>query len=210
VGRIAGAARRAVIYRALGEVGVFAGPVALVLPEADVAALPPLTAAQLADAAHGGAPSVLRRQLLVVLAGRALGILPESVRLVPDARGRRMLAGQSAFASVASRPGWVAAALADVPVGIDVELVVEAEAAREIALAGFDGDATMLAAWHGPAGVWAAKEAALKAHGRDLTSSPGDWAFGDRMLSADRLLPTRILITASAGAVVALASTTRR
>lgn len=136
-----------------------------------MAALPLLTAAQLVDSAASGAPGVLRRQLLAALAARALGLPPADVRLTIDALGRRML-GTGVYASVAYRPGWVAAALALAPVGVDIETAAEAEAAGAVALEGFAGDDTALAARHGPAGVWAAREASLKSRGRSLGSAP--------------------------------------
>jgi len=198
-----------VIFWRLGDVGRVDGgfgPVALVLPEAKVAALPQLTAAQLADAAHGGAPSVRRRQLLAALAQRVLGVDARDVRLWCGASGQRFLREPPVFASVAWRPGWLAATIARVPVGIDVELVAEAEAARDIALAGFNGNADDLAAWHGPAGVWAAKEATLKANGLDLTSPPACWDFNGITLAAGTFAPLTMTIEpCGAAAVVALA-----
>lgn len=205
MGGIARPARRAVIYWRLGEVGGFDGPVALVLPEAEVAALSPLTATQLADAAHGGAPSVLRRQLLAALAQRVLSVGARDVRLLCDAGGQRLLREPSMFASVAWRPGWVAAAIAPTPVGIDIELVVEAEAARAVALFGYNGEPAALAVWHGPAGVWAAKEAALKANGLDLTSPQPRWHFKNMTLAAGRFAPLAITLERHGPAVVALA-----
>ncbi|MGI4880775.1 MAG: 4'-phosphopantetheinyl transferase superfamily protein [Janthinobacterium lividum] len=211
MGGIARPARRAVIYWRLEDVGVggFAGlarPVALVLPEAEIAALPSLTAAQLADAAHGGAPSVLRRQLLAALAQRVLGVGARDVRLLCGAGGQRMLREPAVCASVAWRPGWVAAAIAPAPVGIDVELVAEAEAVRDVALAGFDGSAAELASWHGPAGVWAAKEAVLKAHGRDLTSPPTRWDFNGMTLAAMPFASLAMTIGRRGPIVIALAT----
>ncbi|QYE35248.1 hypothetical protein KZX46_04400 [Polymorphobacter sp. PAMC 29334] len=209
MGGIAGPARRAVIGWRLGDVGgdvgSFTGPVALLLPETEVAGLAPLTTAQLADAAHGGAPSVLRRQLLGALAQRVLGIDARDVRLLCGAGGRRFLNEPTVFASVAWRPGWIAAAIAPTPVGIDVELVAEAEAARDIALAGFDASPADLAVWHGPAGVWAAKEAALKANGRDLTSPPRRWIFNGMTLAAGESAPLAITLERHGPVVVALA-----
>lgn len=189
-----------------GAVGGLTGPVALVLPEAEVAILPPLTAVQLADAAHGGAPSVLRRQLLAALAQRVLGVGARDVRLLCGAGGLRLLREPSMFASVAWRPGWVAAAIAPSPVGIDVELAAEAEAVRDIALAGFRGSPTELALWHGPAGVWAAKEAALKANGRDLTSPPTRWDFKGMTLAATPFPPLAMTIERRGPVVIALAT----
>ena len=177
-----------------------------VVPEAVVADFPPLSRDQLADAAASGRPGVLRRQLIVALAHRALGLPIFEVRLVADARGRRMLGGQAVFASVAWRPGWVAAALAPGPVGIDIELIEDAAAARDVALDGFDGDAARLAAWNGAAGVWAAKEAVLKTHGRDLTTAPARWRFGDGVVAARGLSPTRVKFARAGAACVALAA----
>ncbi len=194
------------IHRRLDAIRAGCGPVAVVLPASEVADLPRLTAAQLADAARGAAPAVLRRQLLAALVGRVLGIAPGEVRLLINAGGRRRLAGDARFVSVAWRPGWVAAAVADVPVGIDVELIAEAEAGRAIALAGFGDDPQTLAAWHGLAGVWAAKEAALKANGRDLTTSPERWSFAHPLLTGDRMTPVRIAMCELPDAIAVLAS----
>ncbi len=193
-------------FEIAGAVGGLIGPVALVLPEAEVAALPALTAAQLADAAHGGAPSVLRRQLLAALAQRVLGVGARDVRLLCGADRQRFVSGRSMFASVAWRPGWVAAAIAPTPVGIDVELVAEAESARDVALAGFEGSPTDLAAWHGPAGIWAAKEAAFKANGRDLTSPPTRWDFNGMTLAAMPFAPLAMTIERCGPVVIALAT----
>lgn len=155
-----------------GDVRRLVRPVVLVLREEDVAALPLLTAAQLVDSAASGAPGVLRRQLLAALAARALGLPPADVRLTIDPRGRRMLGSGGVYASVAYRPGWVAAALALAPVGVDIETAAEAEAAGPVALESFAGDDTALASRHGPAGIWATKEASLKSRGRSLGSAP--------------------------------------
>lgn len=153
-------------------------PSVLVVPVAVLDTLPFLSADQLADTAHGGAPSVWRRQALVALAARALGMAPAAVRLRADGDGRRFLGGTAIFASVAYRSGFAVAAIARVPIGVDIEAIDEAVAAGGVALEGFDGDAEALRRWHGPAGIWAAKEATLKLGGTGLGRSRY-WRFDD-------------------------------
>lgn len=152
----------------------------------------------------------LRRDVLTLLAGRALdvpesgialGVRSDGVRLVErddPVRGRETL-----FASVAHRSGWVAAVVARVPVGIDLEHIAEAACAGDVVLA----DATVddLAAWHGLAGVWAAREAVLKAQGRDLTRDPGGWRFTGVYATANGIAAHRVDLARRPEIVVAVA-----
>ena len=160
-------------------------PTALIAASDVLDTLPPLSRDQLADAAHGGLPSVRRRQLLCALAARVLDITPVAVRLGIASDERRYVRGTNVFASVAYRSGVAAVALAHEPIGIDVESIDEALAAGSVALNGFDGNVSALAAWHGPAGVWTAKEAALKALSKDLTNCIGQWRFDDMAIAYD-------------------------
>lgn len=180
-------------------------PIALVLPVAFVETLPSLTRDQLGDAAASGVPGVLRRQAMAALASRALGIEPRSVRLSARPDRRRILDGTTAFASISYRSGLVAAALARVPIGIDLEAIDDAAAGR-VALDGFDGDAIALIAWQGASGIWAAKEAALKAGGDDLTTAVARWRFGDAVISYNKMAPLRVQHRTIGGVVAAVAT----
>ncbi len=175
-----------------------------------------------------------RRRVLAALAAQALGAHPAMVELVTGDDGVRWLqllapdqhqpaqaepveAGFRAgygfdrlslsggiFASMASRGGWIVAVLAREPVGIDVETIAEAgaEAAGAAVLEGFDGE---LADWHGAAGVWAAKEAALKLAGRGI-DTPARWQFGSggRLTRDDQRLAIAFYPLPGAVAAVAL------
>ena len=145
-----------------------------------------------------GEPSPLRHSLLSDLAA-ACGV---AGRLVARADGVRMLGGTGLFASVAHRPGWAAAVLARVAVGIDLETAAEAASAEAVILAGVEVDD--LAAWHGLAGIWAAREAVLKAQGRDLTRDHRCWRFGHGSVTADGRTFT-VEVKPLAGAVAAVA-----
>lgn len=174
-----------------------AGPVALILPPAAVATLP-----RIEETGHGDR-RIARRQVLTALAQRALGPSTSPLRLVADAGGVRGLEGTAWCASVAERSGWVAAAIAPHAVGIDIENIGDARAARDAVLAGV---VTIdLTAWHGLAGAWAAREAVLKAMGRDLTSDPGGWRFGSGTVAASAGATHRVEIVARANMVAAIA-----
>lgn len=145
---------------------------------------------QVAEAARGS-PSpqrLLRRRLLSALAASALGMHPSEVQLVAGNDGIRRLAGRDVYASVASRPGWVAVALAGQPVGVDIELVREAAAAPALAQEGLDHNAGE--AWLSSAGIWAAKEAYLKSLGKGLAAAEQGWRFGPCGAIQARGLPT--------------------
>ncbi len=138
-------------------------PIALLLPLPDDVSL-------IVDTGHR---RLQRRKALSVLATAALGIDGKVVGLTAGPDGRRRIAGTGHFASVAWRPGWVAAAISQRPIGIDIEQVEEAAEAADIARAGVDPGVD--AVGYGIAGLWAAREAALKAYGRDLTRDHISW-----------------------------------
>lgn len=172
----------------------------LVLPAATVARLPPLRGRALADAAAGGARGVRRRQVLAALLA---GTWPATdAVLAVDADGRRRLADAPFYASVSERAGWVAAALSPAPVGIDLESVAEAATATIVR----DGvDVVDPADWPTAAGLWAAREATLKAMGRDLTRDPGGWRFAAGLATAAGCPPHRVETQALPGIVAAVA-----
>ena len=165
------------------------GAVALVLSPAQVAALSE-------PAAAGERRGAARRRVLSALADRVLALSTPPRLVAVD--GIRHLAGTGWFASVAERDGWVGAALAPLAVGID-----EAAAAADAVLAGVV--VADLAAWHGLAGIWAAREAVLKAVGRDLTRDLGGWRFGPGIVTAEGVPPHRVEVVARDAIVAALA-----
>lgn len=179
-------------------------PSALVASTDVLDRLPPLSREQLADAASGGERSVWRRQLLCALAARMLDMAPAAVRLGVGSNGLRMLIGTDVFASVAYRSGVAAAAISHAPIGIDIESIEEASAAKSVALEGFSDDMGALTKWHGPAGVWAAKESALKASSKDLTNSTDRWRFGDMTVSHDTDAEMRVSFLAFKHVVAAV------
>ena len=138
--------------------------------------------------------SFWRRQVLARLAVSVFGPHDENMRLTVDADGRRRIRGTAMFASVAHRAGWVAAALAPMPVGVDIEINDEDTRADPVILAGVLPGID-LAAWHGLGGVWATREAVLKAQGRDLTRDHGVWKFGDGWVQGDDASPFRVDLT---------------
>jgi phosphopantetheinyl transferase len=145
----------------------------------------------------------LRRRVLTQLASVALGPRAD-IRLAVNANGHRYLDGTKVFASVAYRNGWVAAVLSREPVGIDIESIDDAGAAAEVVLAGVDAG-TNVAAWGGLAGVWAAREAVLKAQGRDLTRDHARWTFGDGQVRGGDASALRVDIAHGEGFVAAVA-----
>ncbi len=140
----------------------------------------------------------LRRQALAALVAEALGPKFEP-RLVAGPDGVRRLAGTDWFASVAERDGWAAAAVARVPVGVDIESVAGAAVAAEAVAAAVTGSPCVDAAE-----CWVSREAVLKAVGRDLTRDPGGWRFEARV-SASGIEPHRVEIVALEGMVAGLA-----
>ncbi len=173
------------------------GAVALMVPPTIVATLPFDDGTRCGDGRR-----IARRQVLTALVQRVLGPFTTPPRLVADADGVRRLDGTPWFASVAERSGWVAAAIAPHAVGIDLESQSDAHAARDAILT--DVIFINLGAWHGLAGAWAAREATLKAMGRDLTSDPGSWHFGDGTVTAADSANYRIETVTRAGMVAAI------
>lgn len=147
---------------------------------------------------------LLRRQALTTLTTASLGMDKSKVRLAVDASGRRHIAGTEIFASVAHRAGRVAAVIARVPVGVDLESVEEATNAAEVVLSGIETPIDV-AAWHGLAGIWAAREAVLKAQGRDLTLDHDAWTFGEGWVQAGAMRPLRVDLASRDGIVAAVA-----
>lgn len=174
--------------------------VALVLAPSLVARVPPLSGDALANA--GDARSVVRRQVLAALAARLCPAAngPGGLTVNPD--GLRRLAG-GLYASVAERSSWVAAVMSRAPVGIDLESVGEAQTSAAAVLDGVD--IVDPAAWHGLAGVWAAREATLKAMGRDLTTDPGGWRFGTGSVTAAGCPTHRVDLVALPAIIAAVA-----
>ena len=161
---------------------------------------PDMTAAALPAAwliATGARPgnllerSRLRRDIARRVIARQLGLPMDAVAIGHDAGGRPLLTrpdGARLHVSLATRAGVVAVALAERPVGIDVERI-DATAALPLAalhreeaaaLLGLPEDARALAF----ARLWAAKESYVKALGTGFTRAPE--SFVVRMLSQDR------------------------
>lgn len=205
MGRLAGAsgAGRCLTRWAFALADVAAGideRTVLILPPDRVAQLPPLRVPALAAAA-GGARSVQRRQVLAALVARAVPSADSALAVDDD--GRRRLAGTRFYASVGERAGWVAAALSRAPIGIDLESVAEANAGAAAVRDGIAvADPTY---WHGLAGLWAAREATLKAMGRDLTTDPRGWRFAAGVVTAAGGAPHRVDLRALPGIVAAVA-----
>ncbi len=141
-----------------------------------------------------------RRQVLAALARRVVHL---PIELIAGSEGIRRLAGTPLFASVSERDGWVAAVLSPHPVGIDIESRAEAAAGAAAVLGGVD--VADLAAWHGPGGVWAAREAVLKACGRDLTDAPERWSLGAGVAAAPGIGPHRVDLSPLPEVVAAVA-----
>ncbi len=176
------------------------GPVALILPPV-IMATPPIPFVDEPSRAAGR--SVARRQALTTLAQRVLGPLAVPPRLIAHNHGVRRLDATAWFASVAERSGWAAAVIAPHAIGIDIENSDDAAAARDAILTGV---VTIdLAAWHGLAGAWAAREAVLKAMGRDLTSDPGGWRFSCGSVTVACGTIVRVDLVARANMVAAVA-----
>ena len=85
--------------------------------------LAPATAQDLMGAASGGGPArVMRRRVIRTLAGDWMGVHPQSIQLATEANGRpTVIAPRSAHLSVAQRGRFIAAAVCDQAVGVDVE-----------------------------------------------------------------------------------------
>lgn len=127
--------------------------------------------------------SRLRRDMAQRIIARQFGLPASQVTIGHDAQGRPLLdrpEGASLHLSLATRAGVVAVALANHPVGVDVERV---EPARELpiaalhameaaALRGLPDSARPLAF----ARLWSAKEAYVKALGTGFARAPESFA----------------------------------
>lgn len=135
----------------------------------------PATAADLADAAElgpaRGAERLARRRLLRGFAAEVAGVHPDAVAVERLGTGQvRITAPEPRYASLAQRGPWVALAISEVPVGVDVETcpaenplplhLLHPDERREIEAA-TDPGALFLR-------FWTAREAWLKAQGRGL------------------------------------------
>ncbi len=141
--------------------------------------------------------------MLAALVGRAVLGAAGPVLLATDGTGHRRLAGTDLYASVGERSGWAAAVLARGPVGIDIEDRDEAAASAATVL---DGIAKVdRSAWPGLAGIWAAREATLKAMGRDLTTDPGGWRFAHGVVTPSGGPAHRVDLVTVRGLVAAIA-----
>lgn len=126
------------------------------------------TADDLADAARarthdGGAARLWRRRLLRSLAGRWLGIAPETVVFERRPSGRARVVGpKPAFVSAASRGVWTMVAIGPAPLGVDVELAGE-DIERFAAAHGIGADLALRR--------WTAAEACAKAGGLSLDAA---------------------------------------
>lgn len=140
----------------------------------------PATRDDLADAAllppRLGAARLYRRRLLRAQAARVLEARPKDVVIERMAHGgQRILSPRALFASLASRGEWLAIAVSDRPIGVDVETVpteqplpVNLLHPREQAvLAGLAGEARETAFLR----FWTAREAYVKAAMRGLSEA---------------------------------------
>jgi phosphopantetheinyl transferase len=132
--------------------------------------------------------SALRRGMARAIVARRWQAPGERIEIGHDARGRPLLvrpAGTGLHLSLATRAGLVAVALAERPVGVDVERIDHSAALPLAALHGDERQA--LAALEDDARprafalIWAAKEAYVKALGTGFQRAPESFAV--------RLLP---------------------
>lgn len=169
---------------------------------------PDMTAAMLPAAwlvATGARPgnlierSRLRRDMAQRIVARQLGLTADAVVIGHDAQGRPLLAkpaGTKLHLSLATSAGLVAVALAEQPVGIDVERVDPTEApplatlhpAEAAALLGLPESVRPVAF----ARLWCAKEAYVKALGIGFRRAPESFAVTfltlERFAVADAVL----------------------
>jgi 4'-phosphopantetheinyl transferase len=156
----------------------------LTSPEMPAAALP--AAWLVATQARPGnltERSSLRRETARRVVALQLGVAAQQVLIGHDAQGRPLIerpAGTGLHLSLATRSGIVAVALAERPVGIDVERVDPA-AALPLAVLHRDEAAMLLelpeaARALGFARLWSAKEAYVKALGTGFVRAPESFA----------------------------------
>lgn len=135
--------------------------------------------------------SSLRREMARRVVALQLGVAAQQVLIGHEARGRPLIeepAGTGLHLSLATRSGIVAVALAERPVGIDVERVDPA-AALPLAVLHRDEAAMLLGLPEasralGFARLWSAKEAYVKALGTGFVRAPESFAV--TFLSSDR------------------------
>lgn len=146
--------------------------------------------------------SRLRRDMAQRIIARQLGLAADAVAIGHDAKGRPLLerpGGTKLHLSLATRSGLVAVALAEQPVGIDVERVAPTEApplatlhpAEAAALLELPESVRPLAF----ARLWCAKEAYVKALGTGFVRAPESFAVTfptpERFEVADALFDSR-------------------
>jgi 4'-phosphopantetheinyl transferase len=113
-----------------------------------------------------------------------LGVPPHAVPLHRDALGRPRVAGDELWTSLSHAPDWVAIAVGQVPIGIDVEPCSRAAVMEEIAESVLHGAERSLVAGDREArsaallGLWVRKEAVLKAAGVGLRVPMLSFAIG--------------------------------
>jgi 4'-phosphopantetheinyl transferase len=139
--------------------------------------------------------SALRRGIGARILARQLGLPPGAIAIGHDARGRPLVEqprGSRLHLSLATRAGMVAVALADSPVGVDVE-AMDARAAPPTAVLHPEESAWLLAQPEDVrplafARLWSAKEAYVKALGTGFARPPESFAVS---ISPDGRLTVR-------------------
>lgn len=144
-----------------------------------------------AQPANLGERSQLRRMTARQLIARQFNLKPEAVELGHDERGRPFIAhpaGTGLHLSLATRAGLVAVALAQNPVGIDVERIDPAAEPPLAALHPRESEALLALPEHARplafAQLWSAKEAYVKALGTGFARAPD--SFSVTLLSTER------------------------
>jgi 4'-phosphopantetheinyl transferase len=127
--------------------------------------------------------SALRRGVAARILARQLGLPPEAIAIGHDGRGRPLVEhprGSGLHLSLATRAGWVAVALAQRPVGVDVE-AVDDTAVPPMGVLHPEESAWLLAQPRAScalafARLWSAKEAYVKALGTGFARPPESFA----------------------------------
>ena len=127
--------------------------------------------------------SELRRSLAQTLLARQLGLEEDAVEIGHEPAGRPLILrprGSGLHLSLATRAGLVAVALADRPVGVDVELVAPASEPPLAALHAVERRWLESLPVHARppafAQLWSAKEAYVKALGTGFVRAPESFA----------------------------------
>jgi phosphopantetheinyl transferase len=145
------------------------------------------TADDLADAValgpEQGARRLRRRGQLRAFAAEILEVHPDSIRFEREPTGRvRITAPTPRLASLSERGTWTAMALAEYPIGVDVEVYPPDRDPPFDLLDPFEQEQILAA--EDPARMflhfWTAREAYLKAQGRGLDVEPGAIRAGRR------------------------------